>query len=54
LSLVPDAVGAGGVGGGSLELAHRFEFDGSLVLESSDGSMSEQFEGAWRRRRLVD
>lgn len=56
ITVVPDAVGAGGTGGASFDLAHRFEFDGSLRFEPSAASAGagSAFEGVWRRRRLVD
>lgn len=56
VTVVPDAVGAGGVGGGAFDLAHRFEFDGSLRFEAGPASATTAsvFDGTWRRRRLVD
>jgi len=56
MTVVPDAIGVGGTGGGAFDLSHRFEFDGSLRLDAAAASSADAqvFEGVWRRRRLVD
>ncbi len=54
VSVVPEPSGVASIGAGEVELRHRFEFGGSLLLEaaSADGlGESEMFEGTWRRRR---
>jgi len=63
VTIVPDAIGAGATGGGPFDLLHRFEFDGSLILEREirpftglgrTDSNAVPFDGTWRRRRTVD
>lgn len=60
VSVIPDAVGAGGRGGRAFDLSHRFEFDGSLRFErpppatAAAADSQSDWEGVWRRRRLVD
>ena len=63
VTIVPDAIGAGAAPDRPFDLLHRFEFDGSLILERevrpSTGlvgtdSNAVPFDGAWRRRRAVD